>query len=332
MYRPLATVLLLAVSIWPPSLAAADEPPAAGQPFPERFLVRHEGYALLGPNGEEAERLDSISNGAGAISPDGNWIAFSKYELNQPKDQEHGDLVLQSRIRSSDRHVIPLVWGTTGSSFQPLWSSDSRRILICERGFKKDDTRASAYRVYALDTKTLMTLTLPDAWWPSDWSADGKRLLTSLRTGDGSVRVAWVSTLGTGTPQFLTTQQEVAYGAKLSPDNRRILCMVRPREQDDKRYTRLCVIDLATGKRSVIDKPGHTFGYCWASDDSRVAYTWQMPLREPGQNKERKTYLITCDPDGGNQKTVTMRKTVIQPNDSGKDRVVYFFEVLAWWK
>jgi Tol biopolymer transport system component len=323
---------LCAAWLWSSALTTADDPPAGTHTFPERFLVRHKGYALLGANGDEAEHLESISNGAGAISPNGKWIVFSKFDLHQPKGQEHGELVLQSRIRPSDRHIVPLIWGTTGSSLQPLWSSDSRRVLICEQGFKKDNTRASAYRIYDLEAKTLTALTLPKEWWPSDWSADGKRLLTSVREGDGGVRIAWVSTIGTGMPEFLTTEGEVGFGAKLSPDNRRVLCMLGPRKQDNERYIRLHVIDLATGKRSVIDKPGHTFGYCWASDGSGVAYTWQMPLRDPGQNKERKTYLITCDPDGRNQRTLTMRKTEIQPNSSGKDSVVYFFEVLAWWK
>lgn len=331
MRRPFTTVLLLAACVGSPCLAAADDPPSGTQPLPERFLVRHQGYALLGPGGEEAERLESITNGTGAISPDGRWIAFSKYELNQPKGQEHGELVLQSRIRPSDRHVVPLVWGTTGSSLQPLWSSDSRRILICEQGYR-DRLPGSAYRIYDLDAKTLTTLDLPAEWWPSAWSADGKRLLTSLRIKVEGLRIAWVSIAGTGTPEFVTTDQEVAYGAKLSPDGRRILCMLRPKEPDDPRRTRLDVIDLATGKRSVIDKPGHTHGYCWSSDGSRVAYTWQMPLRDPGQNQERRTYLITSDADGRNQKTVTMRQTEIAPNSSGKDSVVIFFEVLAWWR
>ena len=40
----------------------------------------------------------------------------------------------------------------------------------------------------------------------------------SLRTDDQAVRVAWVNTDGTGKPEFITAEQEVAYGAKLSPE------------------------------------------------------------------------------------------------------------------
>ena len=165
-----------------------------------------------------------------------------------------------------------MIWGTTGSSFLPLWSSDSKRILICEQGHNDDGTRGSACRVYGLGSNSLTKLHLPDAWWPSDWSADGKCVLTSLRAENGSVRVALVGIGGTGEPEFLTSEQVLAHGARLSPDNRQILCMLGPREPKDKgSRTRLYVIDLATKKRTVIDKPGHTHGYCWSSDGSRVA-------------------------------------------------------------
>jgi Tol biopolymer transport system component len=288
------------------------------RPVPERFLVRERGYRLLGPDGGEKEVLETRMNSAGAFSPDGRYVTFSQPGPDPPPVQEHGRLVIQSRSNPEDRTTIPLVWGTTGSSFLPLWSSDSRRILICEQGFNEDRSRGSAYRVYDLATKSLTTHPLPEGWWPSDWSADGKRLLTSLRTPNASLRVAWVRIDGTGGPEFVTPDQEVAYGAKLSPDNRRILCMIGPRVPEDQAYrTRLYVIDLATGRRTMIDKPGHTDGYCWSSDGSRVAYTWQLPIREPEVRVERRTYLIACDPDGSHRKTVTVRSYEVPPNGSG---------------
>jgi hypothetical protein len=317
------------------------EPTAAGRqaatepdrPVPERFLVRYNGCALLAPDGEEKERLESITSGAGTISPDGLWAAFSQSEPNPPPGERQGKLVVQSRVNAGERRIVPLIWGTTGSSFLPLWSSDSKRILICEQGQNEDGTRGSACRVYDLGSHGLTKLHLPDAWWPSDWSADGKRVLTSIRARNASTRVAWVHVDGSGEPEFLTSDQEVAYGARLSPDNQRILCMVGPREPNvEGRRTRLSVIDLATKKQTVIDKPGHTHGYCWSSDGSKVAYTWQLPLRQPEDAVERKTYLITCDPDGANRKTITMRKYQVPRNSSGPDGVIIFFEVLAWWR
>jgi hypothetical protein len=312
-----------------PTGKAVAEP---ARPGLERFLVKERGYRLLGPDGEEKEILETKTNAAGGFSPDGRWVALSRDEPTPTPGQRHGCLVIQSRSNPENRTSIPLVWGTTGSSFLPLWSSDSRRILICEQGFNEGRSRASAYRVYDLGLKSLTPLRIPDEWWPSDWSVDGKRLLTSLRAENGSTRVAWVPSDGSGKPEFLTSDQDETYGARLSPDNRRILCTARPREPRDGRRARLYVIDLITKKRVVIDKPGHTHGYCWSSDGQKVAYTWQLPIREPEAKVDRKTYLITCDSDGDNQKTVTMRSYKVPPNNSGRESVIFFFEVLAWWR
>ncbi len=301
--------------------------------LPERFMVIDHGCALLGPDGEEIERLDSITNAVGAISPDGRFVLFSKSEANPPPGKRHGELVIQSRVRSDEQTTVPLVWGTTGSSFQPVWSSDSKRILICEQGANEDGSRGSAYRVYDLATKSLAHVKLAKEYWPSDWSLDGNRVLTSLRTTENGRGVAWVNVDGTGDPEFITSLDERASGAKLSPDGQRILCMVGPKVPvGEPSGRKLVVIDLTTKKRSVVDRPGHTSGYCWSSDGLKVAHTWQLPLRKPGEVAQRKTYLITCDADGSNRKIVTMRMYEVPPNSSGRDRVTFFFRVVAWWR
>ena len=315
---------------------AAAQRQAAEQPdrqLPERFMVIDGGCALLGPDGEEKERLESITSAAGAISPDGRWAVFTKSEPNSTPNKRNGELVIQSRVRPNERSTVPLVWGTTGSSFLPIWSRDGKRILICEQGTNEDGSRGSVYRVYDLSTKTLTEVKLSKEWWPSDWAADGKRALTSLRIDDQAVRVAWVNTDGSGKPEFITAEHEVAYGAKLSPNGRQILCMLGPKTPNgESNRTSLYVIDLTTKKRKMVGKPGHTHGYCWSSDGLKIAYTWQIPLRQPSEVVERKTYLITCDADGSNQKTITMRKYEEQPNSSGRDAVTIFFEVVAWWR
>jgi Tol biopolymer transport system component len=96
--------------------------------------------------------------------------------------------------------------------------------------------------------------------------------------------------------------------------------------------TRLYVIDLITKKRTVIDKLGHTDSYCWSSDGTKVAHTWQMPLRQPEEVVERKAYLITGDPDGNNRTTITMRKYEVPANSQMRKFVFSFFKVMAWWR
>ncbi len=242
----------------------------------EMFLVRDRGYALLGPDGEEKDRLESIVSAAGALSPDKQWVAFSRTKPSSLPGESQGELVIQSRARPEQRTAVPLVWGTTGSSFQPLWSRDSFRIMICEQGWMGDGTRGSAYRVYDLRTTKLSEFKVPGECWVSDWSPDGKRLLTDVRPNDGTVRVAWINADGGGNVDFVTGEDEVAYRARLSPDGHRILCMAGDKARNGERSrVRLCVINLSTKTRSIVDEPGETDGYCWSPDGSKIAYTWQ---------------------------------------------------------
>ena len=243
-------------------------------------------------------------------------------------------VVIQSRQGRGNARTVPEIWGTTGSSFIPIWSADSKRILICEQGWNEDRSRGTAIRMYDVTSKALTDIKLPEKWWPSDWSRDGKRLLTSLRTEDGTgLRVAWINFDGTGDPDYITPEQEVAYGARLSPDGQRILCMIGSCvPKGEQSHARLYAIDLATKKQTMIDRPGHTYGYCWSSDGLKVAYTWQMPLQHPEDAAERKTFLVTCDADGSNRKIVTRRTYKVLANDSDPGGVIIFFQVLSWWR
>lgn len=299
----------------------------AADPEGGTFLVRHNGYALLGPDGQEQERLESKSGAAGALSPDGRWVAFARWDANASQ----GAMVVQSRVRGQEPITVSLMWGTSGSSFLPIWSADSQRILICEQGYNKDRSRASAYCVFHLATKTLDEVIVPKGYWPNDWSADDRRLLTNAQPDDDTARLAWVNLDGTGAPEYITSEDEVAYSARLSPDGKRILCMAGPKAPNGKQsQARLCVIDLSTKKRVVVDEPGATHGYCWSADGSKIAYTWQRPLERPAEVAVRETFLVTCDADGSNRKLVTSRKYEVPPTSSGREGVIYFFEVLDW--
>ncbi len=299
----------------------------------EKFMVWSGAYWLLGPDGEEKECLHSLTGGRAAISPNERWVAYREYTPASPEGKRQGWLVIQSRVNPEARKAVQLNWGSPMSRAVPLWSSDSKRILICEQAGIEDRPGGSLYRMYDMDSASLTTVRLPGEWSPSDWSSDCKRVLTSLRTQKGTIGVAWVHIDGTGTPEFLTSDQEVAHGARLSPDNRRILCQIgSPTSKNEASRERLYVIDLITKRRTVIDKLGHTGSYCWSSDGSKVAYTWQMPLRQPEEVAERKAYLITCDVDGGNRKTITVRKYAVPANSSIRRSAFTFFQVLAWWR
>jgi len=243
-----------------------------------------------------------------------------------------------SRSHPVERIALPLIWGTTGSGCLPVWAADSKRLLIGERGRGKDGASQYSYRVYDLTTKTMTDLTktiielnLGTDHSVTGWSADGKRLLATVWLGGQTVRIAWINVAGGGKPDFITSADEVAFNGRLSPDGRRLLCQVGPKPPKGQRSpVQLCVIDLSTKKRTMVDEPGNTHGYCWSPDGSRIAYTWQRLLEKPAEVAQRETLLLTCDRDGGNRKIVTSRKYVVPENSSGRSSVVFFFEIVGW--
>jgi Tol biopolymer transport system component len=261
------------------------------------------------------ERL-SPSTSHDSPSPDGRWLAG--VELAQPPAR--GRLVLRRRSEGKSL-TFPLLWGVPGTSGCWLvWAPDSRRLLVAENGLGKDLKHRDAYRVYDLAAGKFTELQLPQGTWVSAWSADGKRLLTTLRTDGTGARVAWLNADGTGKPEYLTPEGEDAWGAVLSPDRRRVLFKAGG-------PGRLYAMELSSRKRTLLDEPGETCGYCWSPDGTRVAYTWQRPLDKRGGTGERETFLITCDPDGRDRKTVTSRKYT--PPEAGTG-VVFFFTVHEW--
>ena len=188
-----------------------------------------------------------------------------------------------------------------------------------------------AYRVYELAPGKLSELKLPDGHWVTGWSPDGKRFLTTAHMGDGGVRIAWIRADGTGEPEFITPEDEIAYGASLSRDGQHILFLARATGSTGARAgVRLYAMELATKKRTTVDEPGETDGYCWSPDGSKIAYTWQRSLDKPAEVKERETLLITCDADGSNRKTITKRRYQMPENSNGGSGIVFFFEVLDW--
>jgi Tol biopolymer transport system component len=299
---------------------------AAPVPQPKTFLVEDGGLAFIGSDGKEKERLDPQA-GNGALSPDGQWLAYVAFDA----DSNRTKLVIRPRGRQGEPVTVPLVWDAVGTGCLPVWAADSKRVLIGENRSGKNGALEYAYRVYELATKKLTELKLPNGHWVTGWSSDGKRFVTTAQGGDDAIRIALLNADGADKPEFITPAAEVAFGARLSPDGRRVLFQAGPRAaKGEPTRMRLYAMDLKTKKRTAVDEPGETHGYCWSPDGSKVAYTWQRSLDNPAEVAGRETVLITCDADGKNRKTLTNRKYEVPENSSGRSGVVIFFEVRDW--
>jgi Tol biopolymer transport system component len=298
-------------------MAAVEAAPVPVSKAVGIFLVQDSGLEYLRADGRKLERLDNVTNGS--LSPDGKRLACVEFF----GDPLRCRLLLRPRAGAEKSVTAPLLFDEPGrSGCQMIWVADGR-LLISENRGTKDGGLECACRVYDPETKKMTDLKLPEGHWVSGWSKDGKRLLTDFRPDGSSARVAWVNVDGTGEPAFLTPEDEVAYGARLSPDGRKVLFQASPKTPGGQ--SRLYVMDLATRKRVTIDEPGETHGHCWSPDGSQVAFTWQQT--PTAGTTERETLLRVCEANGRNLRTITSRK--YKPVSPGRG-VTIFFQVIDW--
>jgi hypothetical protein len=294
---------------------------------PSEFLIYESSHGYLNSDGSAKPPLEHPAT-CGALSPDGRWQAACEYKPPEPKS----DLVIRPRGWAAAPVTVPLLGGQPGrSGILPVWSPDSKRVFVGEEYFSNGNKREFAYRVYNIAEKTITEANVPDGCHVTDWSLDGKRFLADLSDAESNTRIAWLNVDGTGKPEFVTPEGELAFRGRLSPDGRKVLYQGLPKPLKVEWFkARLYVMDLTTKKQTAVDEPGVTQGHCWSPDGARVAYTWQKALDKPEEIPERETLLITCDPDGRDRKILTRRKYTIPENSSGRGGIVFFFQVHDW--
>jgi Tol biopolymer transport system component len=198
------------------------------------------------------------------------------------------------------------------------WSPDGAEIACSQYVLRNGPPPEVTSFVVNVKTKKTTPLKFPTDHVVTDWTPDGKTLLTSSNrlfdTMSGGVyRVARDG----GEPKPLTPETIAAQGGKMSPDGKRLLFSRVMFGADGKTYPgvrELTVMDLGTGKLTKvagvpaggrIKANGSNVACCWSPDGKRIAYTWQE-LDEPGdvRNYRYESRLIVCDPDGANPKTI----------------------------
>jgi sugar lactone lactonase YvrE len=304
--------------------SAGNAAPVPAHTSAEPFLVQEaeKGIAFLNAEGEEVHRLGGYASN-GAFSPNRRMLACLEFDRSVGKMK----LVIRPQDQAASAFSMPLAFGQVGGSSALAWSPNSSRLLVSETGFSRAGAVNYSHRSYNLATKEFSDLKLPQGALVTGWSTDGKRYLASVGKDAKTQRLAWINADGLDKLEFITDENEIATGGKLSRDGQKLLFQSTPTPgKGETARTRLYVLDLASGKRFAIDEPGEVSGYCWSPDGSRVAYTWQQSLDRPKESPLREIVLYTADPDGKNRKAVGRRILDVGANNN----VVNFFTVLDW--
>ncbi len=304
----------LAVIAEPVPVRAGPKPLPQG---PNKLLFYRTGHLTLidpdGKNEKKAVKIDDtvvLDSEDFRLSPDGKQIAAIAYA---ERPDAGGDFLKKKIVVRELGKDGP---GTDlGAGKFVFWSGDGTELLIAEFTYDAPgNAPASSHAIVNLATKARTAVKLPADHMVSDWSRDGKFLLTTQSfTSNGGQSTAprvWVMNRDGTEHKALTDGKHLCVLGKFSPDGKRVLFM----EIEEKTYRKLSVIDLATGKATPVEGiplDADLFAYCWSPDGKRIAYTWRkIPPNagQPGADQETESFLVVCDSDGKNAKTVASEK------------------------
>lgn len=305
--------------------APKTKPAAAPVPVsPNKILFDRAGrrLAIIDPDGKNETKVsedpDTHYHTQGVLlSPDGKTIAALVLDP-LPPDTPPG-----LNYATATLHVRRLTEKEPGTSLgircQSLaWSPDGTEIVYSDFMDGPNRKTEAAHGIVNVKTMEKAALRLPAGHLVTDWSRDGKYFLTTSALGTPgkppTVRLHLMHRDGTE-HKALTDGKPPAGGGRISPDGRRVLFTELNFSPDAPRpaFT-LQLLDVASGKATKVeDVPlnAEVQGYCWSPDGRKIAYAWREILAgkpEEVANNERECFLVVCDPDGKNAKTIATEK------------------------
>lgn len=311
------------VLIEPPPVVAR---PAAEKPQPKtpnKLLFYRAGHlTLLDPDGKNEQKVSQdrgkFHPGDARLSSDGKMIAVliqAERVGDEPPRRKLYVRGLGEKEPGTDLGVECQLF---------IGSTDGTEIAYSQFVDGPSKKLSATHGIVKVKTKETSVLKLPENHILTDWSRDGKFFLTTSVDGPPSpaklptARLYLMNRDGSER-KALTDANGYCAGGRLSPDGTRVLFMEMETKGDDKAPPTLergkpKVLDIATGKSSVVqDTPlnGDIQAYCWSPDGKRIAYAWRE--RHAGKpedvvDKETESFLVVCDPDGKNAKTIATEK------------------------
>jgi RNA polymerase sigma factor (sigma-70 family) len=313
------------IALQPAPKAADPKPLPKG---PNKLMVWRNGeLIMIDPDGKND--MTALGRKAGphpfmfALSPDGKQVAAVG---PPPGGDESGQAHLFIRETGKDGPGIDL--GQPGIA---RWSGDGASLAICQFNDAEnpEDVRAK-HEILDLATQKRTAVNLPKDHLMTDWSADGRYFATVKMSTNKDNPFGGIFVMNRDGSQHrqLTDPRTMAVAVfgRFSPYGGRVLFMMgdvkeetpaekkardeQGRSRTRPRYNKLALADVATGRNTpVADVPlnAELQGFCWSPDGKRIAYVWREvhagDLKDT-QDKDTVSSVVTCDPDGKNQKTI----------------------------
>src|SRR5258708_3903129 len=229
--------------------------------------------------------------GSAAISPDGQWIAYTVRDTNWDKNAYHTEIWLADAKTGELRQLTS---HAKKSSTSPVWSPDGTKLAFAT---DRDDKR----QVYVIDPRggeARKVTSIEEGVGSFAWAPDGKSIAftsTDPKTeadkerekkfGDFDVigegyRMShlWVFDLATEKARRLTSGAFTVGQFNWSPDGAQIAFDHRINSANTSGATAdISVISVADGKvRALVTQPGADSGPVWSPDGAKIAFTSAM--------------------------------------------------------
>src|SRR5207248_2642590 len=187
-----------------------------------------------------------------------------------------------------------------GGFHEVTWSPDGSQVVVTEFVSAADLKAGRAAKIINwlvnVKTKEKSALPLPDNHAVTDWSRDGKHFLTTAHGVEKEVptgRLHLMNRDGTQA-QPLTDGTQAVFGGRLSPDGRKVLCLL-PHPQREK--SGLFVLDIKSRKSLRVEEQPLNgvilrYCYCWSPDGKRIAYAWVQVHEKEEANQETESHLV----------------------------------------
>ena len=329
-----STPLVLVVTRDDPILAKIDPKPRSKGPNKLLFFKSGD-LSLIDPDGKNekavTDRQSSFPAGMGIINPVRVYLS------------PDGKRLAALLVPKIDTSAMPLVTNPKGKLYLKglnekdpwsdlevncetiVWAPDGNQLAVTDWAVA-NRKRVTSHHIIDVKTKEKKSLKLPDNHVITDWTADGKRLLTYSTTfpddkpGFPTLRLHLMNLDGTEFKTLSDEKQKLGYG-RIASDGTRVLCLRTKQDGNEKPVlpprggeVEMIVLDVATGKTSAVaDLPQNALflSYCWSPDGKQIAYAWrQIHPGDPKESlgRETESHLIVCDTDGKNQKTIVSLK------------------------
>jgi RNA polymerase sigma factor (sigma-70 family) len=308
-------------AITPGTRAADPKPLPKG---PNKILFYRSGHlTLIDPDGKNdtkvSEDRGQFLPGTAKLSPDGKRLAVLLQA--EPTPAPVGGIGVAPRRKLYVRELTAPEPGTDLGVYCQMffWSPDGTEIAYCDYVEGPEKASDVTHGIVKVATKETTSLKIPEGHIFSDWSRDGKSFLTTNSNNDRTnptARVYQINRDGTGEKALTPADQLAAFG-QLSPDGKRVLyttVILPTKDKPGPSRMEPTVIDLTTGKVTpVANVPlnAEVQGFCWSPDGKQIAYAWREVHEGKPEElvmKETESYLVVCDPDGKNPKTIASEK------------------------